>query len=119
MTVNIFPVYNLSASTDNNLYSIDDEIIEKITLAQRDHVSVDFKRGVIRVILCDIANDVEKNDVVDGSFSQFIASYIANEFNLQSHILLEDNKKASLVIVSQLQGPRDQIDMLCDLIKII
>lgn len=117
-----FPVENLLASYNENpkQYSIDESVIKKIDLAQRDHISVDFKNGVVRVILENIDSDVEEYtstvDVKDGSFAQYVASCIADERNLQSHVMFR-NDRFSLVVVSQLDGPKDSIDRLNESLK--
>ena len=118
----LFPVENLlDPNTEKSQhFHLTEEIENKIKLAQQDHVSVQFKKGVIRLILADIGNDIKTlghcTDVKDGSFAQFVASEIANEYNLASHIMFFKNQY-SLVVVSQLGGPRDYMDCLIDLLK--
>ena len=92
MSATFFPIENLLKTMENALgFSIDANILQKIDLAQRDHISVGFKAGIIRIILENIDGDVEKNDVQSNSYSQWVASLIANDRNLQSFLMLNQS----------------------------
>lgn len=106
-------VLNFCSNFDENLYR-DEEIIKRIKLAQRDHISVSFESGIIRIIIADVQDDVDDGkNIINGTKTQWWATYIANCYNLQPFIYRDKNDRCSLVIVSQLGGPISERDALC------
>lgn len=117
--MNFFPVCNLLLDLTEKFseQNIDDNVTKQIDLAQRDHVSVTFQHGIIRTIVPNVdENEIYRNDVADGSFTQWLASKIANERNLQCHLMFRNNQ-FSLVVISSLDGPKDNIDLLSEALE--
>ena len=111
-----FPVENLLTEITQQR-AIDETVLKRIDLAQIDHVSVSFKKGIVRIILDDISDEVGDADVFDGSYSQWLASYIAFERNLQTFIMRRHDGRYSLVVVSQLESPKDKINRVKELFQ--
>ena len=114
----IFPVGNLLGAVCRDDYSLDGALLERIQKAQTDHVSTGFMPGVVRIIMQDVGRYVEPNysavgvaDVRDHSYTQWLATMIAHEYNLQCYLWLR-NSRYDLVVVSQLDGPLDNCDRL-------
>lgn len=89
---------------------VNDNALQRIKAAQRDHVSIDFKQGIARIILPDVTQDVVgENNVRNGSHTQWWATLIADEYNLQP-FLYKNGDVFSLVIVSHLGGPVGDVE---------
>lgn len=102
----------LPASALDSAAKADKTVLERVHAAQRDHVSINFKEGIVRMILPDVTEDVvgEEFSVREGSRTQYWASLIANEYNLQPFLYKKDDGTLSLVIVSQLGGPISDVE---------
>lgn len=99
-------IYNfLPCTVFQSTQLVDENASQRIKAAQGDHVSIDFKQGIVRIIQADVTQDVVgENNVRNGSRTQWWATLIANEYNLQP-FLYKNGDVFSLVIVSQLGGP--------------
>lgn len=80
------------------------EIFRQIEKAQREHVGTQYF-GTYRTVLKHIDADVKWNfQLVSNSLAQRWATFIANNYNLQTHIFRHENR-FDLVIVCQIDGP--------------
>lgn len=113
MTFHLVDNFLHASALESSSSQVDETVFTRIRAAQRDHVSIDFKEGIVRIILPDVTEDVvEHNRVRDGSRTQWWATLIANHYNLQPFLYKSKAGSYSLVIVSQLGRPIIDVEAL-------